>query len=78
VRAEMSCYWRQRVHDAFAGHGSLTRLGHDLDRVPGLSDEDRAVLWLLAWSDPRCSSDSPRSDGRIALSPGHARRRAPR
>lgn len=70
----MSRFWHKRVRDTLAAHGSLELLERDLDRVAGLTDEDRAVLWLLAWSDPR-GRPAHRDAG---LVPAQARRRAPR
>jgi hypothetical protein len=71
----MSRYWHKRVRDAFAAHGSLDLLERDLDRVPGLSDEERAVLWLLAWNGPPGTRPSNPDRG-TRRAPDPARRRA--
>jgi hypothetical protein len=73
----MSRFWHKRVRDTLAAHGSLELLERDLDRVAGLSDEDRAVLWLFAWSDPRGARRSPSPDRGPGIAADHARRRAP-
>jgi GAF domain-containing protein len=48
-------YWRRRVVDAvideFHRGNSLAQLDRDLRRVRGLSEDERAALWLLAWGE---------------------------
>ena len=50
-RSAMNTHWRNHLLDRLERGDSLELIDRDLRRVGGLSDEERAALWLLAWGE---------------------------
>src|SRR5437588_8015905 len=50
-RRAMNEHWRRHLVDRLALGESLEQIDHDLRQVPGLTEEQRAALWLLAWGE---------------------------
>ena len=47
----MSGHWRNHLLERLERGDSLEQIDRDLHRIGGLSDEERAALWLLAWGE---------------------------
>jgi GAF domain-containing protein len=47
----MSEFWRRRVIDRLQRGASLDQIDRELAHVRGISDDERAALWLLAWGE---------------------------
>jgi hypothetical protein len=43
-------HYQQRVNETMSSGGDLTAAEELLDSAPDLDDEQRAALWLYAWS----------------------------
>jgi hypothetical protein len=51
------------VGDDMAGDVSLQQLDDDLERVPQLTEDERAAMWLYAWA----ARENAARVGRLAL-----------
>jgi GAF domain-containing protein len=63
----MNAHWRNHLLERLEWGDSLEQIDRDLRRVGGLSEEERAALWLLAWGEqqrrtPARHTVAPRSD----------------
>jgi hypothetical protein len=47
----VSAYWRQRVIDEVERGDSLEQIDRELELVRSVTDDERAALWLTAWSE---------------------------
>jgi hypothetical protein len=47
----MNTHWREHLLERLERGDSLERIDYDLRRIGGLSEEERAALWLLAWGE---------------------------
>ena len=50
-RSSMNTHWREHLLERLERGDSLERIDYDLRRLGGLSEEERAALWLLAWGE---------------------------
>ena len=51
------------VRDEMAGDVSLQHLDDELERIPHLTEDERAAMWLYAWA----SRENAARVGRLAL-----------
>ena len=50
-RSATNTHWRNHLLERLHRGDSLEQIDRDLRRIGGLSDEERAALWLLAWGE---------------------------
>ena len=50
-RSATNTHWRKHLLERLERGDSLEQIDRDLRRIGGLSDEERAALWLLAWGE---------------------------
>jgi GAF domain-containing protein len=50
-RSATNTHWRNHLLERLARGDSLEQIDRDLRRIGGLSEEDRAALWLVAWGE---------------------------
>jgi GAF domain-containing protein len=50
-RSSMNTHWREHLLERLERGDSLEQIDRDLHRIGGLTDEERAALWLLAWGE---------------------------
>jgi GAF domain-containing protein len=50
-RSSMNMQWRNHLLERLERGDSLGQVDRDLRRIGGLSEEERAALWLLAWGE---------------------------
>ena len=50
-RSSMNTHWRVHLLERLERGDSLEQIDRDLRRIGGLSGEERAALWLLAWGE---------------------------
>jgi GAF domain-containing protein len=75
-RSAMNTHWRDHLLERLERGDSLEQIDRDLRRIGGLSEEEQAALWLLAWGEqqrrapaglrPPAGGGSRRSDRRAA------------
>ncbi|HEX4110138.1 MAG TPA: hypothetical protein VHX88_18550 [Solirubrobacteraceae bacterium] len=65
----MNAYWGGWAADRLASGDSLEWIAAELERSAGIGEEERAALWLLAWSGPAGAAPRPR---RVAVSASFA------
>ena len=59
-RSATNTHWRNHLLERLERGDSLEQIDRDLRRIAGLSEEERAALWLLAWGEQqRRSRDAP-------------------
>jgi GAF domain-containing protein len=59
-RSATNTHWRNHLLDRLEKGDSLERIDRDLRRIGGLSEEERAALWLVAWGEQqRRGPDAP-------------------
>ena len=59
----MNTHWRNHLLERLERGDSLERIDRDLRQIGGLSDEERAALWLLAWGEQQKRAPAGRSAG---------------
>ena len=64
-RSALNAQWRNHLLERLGRGDSLGQIDRDLRRIGGLSDEERAALWLLAWGEQQ-----RRVSARQAAGPG--------
>lgn len=58
-RSATNTHWRNHLLERLERGDSLEHIDRDLRRIGGLSEEERAALWLLAWGEQqRRASDA--------------------
>jgi len=50
-RSATNTHWRNHLLERLERGDSLEQIDRDLRRIGGLSEEERAALWLLAWGE---------------------------
>jgi GAF domain-containing protein len=50
-RSAMNTHWREHLLERLERGDSLEQIERDLRRIGGLSEKERAALWLLAWGE---------------------------
>jgi GAF domain-containing protein len=50
-RSATNTHWRSHLLERLERGDSLEQIDRDLRRIAGLSEEERAALWLLAWGE---------------------------
>jgi GAF domain-containing protein len=50
-RSSMNTHWRDHLLERLERGDSLEQIERDLLRIGGLTEEERAALWLLAWGE---------------------------
>ena len=50
-RSSMNTHWRDHLLERLERGDSLEQIDYDLRRIGGVSEEERAALWLLAWGE---------------------------
>jgi GAF domain-containing protein len=62
----MNRHWRAYVLDRIERGDSPERIDRELERVGGLNEDDRAGLWLLAWSEQQRRSRGASAPAAVA------------
>jgi GAF domain-containing protein len=62
-RSAMNTHWRNHLLERLERGDSLEQIDRDLRRIGGLSEEERAALWLLAWGEQQRSAPARRAAG---------------
>jgi len=55
-RSATNTHWRNHLLARLGRGDSLEQIEHGLRRIAGLSEEERAALWLLAWGEQQLRS----------------------
>lgn len=72
-RSAMNAHWRDHLLERVERGDSLELIDRDLHRIGGLSEEERAALWLLAWGEQQRRAPARRiADSSEALRAGSA------
>jgi hypothetical protein len=76
-RSSMNTHWREHLLERLERGDSLEQIERDLRRIGGLTEEERAALWLLAWGEQqRRGAGGAETSGRRSLSQQRRPRRA--
>jgi GAF domain-containing protein len=59
----MNTHWRNHLLERLERGDSLEQIDRDLRRIGGLSEEERAALWLLAWGEQQKRAPARRAAG---------------
>jgi GAF domain-containing protein len=59
----MNTHWGEHLLARLARGDSLERIDRELRRIGGLSEEERAALWLLAWGEQQRQAPTPSAAG---------------
>ena len=59
----MNTHWRNHLLERLERGDSLEQIDRDLRRIGGLSEEERAALWLLAWGERQRRAPAPEAVG---------------
>jgi GAF domain-containing protein len=55
-RSATNMHWRNHLLELLERGDSLEQIDRDLRRIAGLSEDERAALWLLAWGEQQLRS----------------------
>lgn len=69
----MNTHWRNHLLERLERGDSLEQIDRDLRRIGGLSEEERAALWLLAWGERQRRAPAPEAVGLRSYSPRRQR-----
>ena len=62
-RSSMNTHWRNHLLERLERGDSLEQIDRDLRRIGGLSEEERAALWLLAWGEQQRADGTGAPEG---------------